>query len=103
MKYATRLRSTRVPYLVLTLFLSVGLYLIPGTLMAQQANVSSLTSKILTDIPGKEGPMITVECPPDGRKPFDLLLAPLGRHGNRHLEPVRDSRGLQSTWEISEE
>jgi len=103
MKYATRLRSTRVPYLVLTLFLSVGLYLIPGTLMAQQANVSSLTSKILTDIPGKEGPMITVECPPDGRKPFDLLLAPLGRHGNRHLEPVHDSRGLQSTWEISEE
>ena len=103
MKYATRLRSTRVQYLVLTLFLSVGLYLIPGTLMAQQANVTSLTSKILTDIPGKEGLMITVEYPPGGWKPFDLPLAPLGRHGNRHLKPVRDSRGLQSTWEISEE
>ena len=82
MKYATRLRSTRVQYLVLTLFLSVGLYLIPGTLMAQQANVTSLTSKILTDIAGKEGLMITVGYPPGGRIPFDLLLAPLGRHGN---------------------
>ena len=71
--------------------------------MAQQANVTPLMSKILTDVPGKEGLMISVEYPPGGRKPFDLLLAPLGRHDNRHLEPVRDSRGLQSTWEISEE
>jgi hypothetical protein len=84
MKHATRLRSIRVQCLVSTRFLSVGLYLIPGTLMAQQANVTPLMSKILTDIPGKEGLMITVEYPPGGRKPFDLLLAPPGRHGKRH-------------------
>ena len=38
-----------------------------------------------------------------GRKPVDLLLSPPERFGNRHLELLRDSRGLKSTWEISEE
>jgi MOSC domain-containing protein YiiM len=36
-------------------------------------------------------------------KRIDLLLAPPGRSGNRHLKMVRDSRGLKSTWETSEE
>src|SRR5208283_1267942 len=36
------------------------------------------------------------------RQPVDLLLAPPERPGNRHLELVRDGRGLRSTWLISE-
>jgi quercetin dioxygenase-like cupin family protein len=45
------------------------LCLIPGTLMAQEARVTSLMSKDLTDFPGKEGLMITVEYPPGGSDP----------------------------------
>ena len=50
--------------------------LITGTLMAQQAEktqqeakVTPLMSKDLTDIPGKEALMITVEYPPGGSDP----------------------------------
>jgi quercetin dioxygenase-like cupin family protein len=45
------------------------LCLVPGTLMAQQAEVTSLMSKDLPDFPGKEGVMITVEYPPGGVDP----------------------------------
>jgi quercetin dioxygenase-like cupin family protein len=38
--------------------------------MAQQAKVTSLLSRDLTDIPGKEGLMITVEYPPGGSDPI---------------------------------
>jgi quercetin dioxygenase-like cupin family protein len=69
-KHATHRRSMRVKYLVLTVFLSVGLCLISGTLMAQQANVTSLMSKVMTDISGKEGLLITVEYPPGGSDPI---------------------------------
>jgi len=44
--------------------------LIAGTLMAQEAKVAPLMSKDLTDIPGKEGLMITVEYPPGGSDPI---------------------------------
>jgi quercetin dioxygenase-like cupin family protein len=43
--------------------------LITGTLMAQEAKVTPVISKDLTDIPGKEGLMITVEYPPGGSDP----------------------------------
>jgi quercetin dioxygenase-like cupin family protein len=66
MKHATHRWSLRIQYLVLTLLLSVGLCLISGTLMAQQAKVTPLMSEVLTDISGKEGLMITVEYPPGG-------------------------------------
>jgi len=56
--------------LVLTLLLSVGLCLISGTLMAQPAKVTDLMSKVLTDISGKEGLMITVEYLPGGSDPI---------------------------------
>jgi quercetin dioxygenase-like cupin family protein len=46
------------------------LCLIPGALMAQQPEVTSLMSKDLTDFPGKEGLMITVEYPPGGSDPI---------------------------------
>ena len=38
--------------------------LISTTLLAQEANVTQLMSKDLTECPGKEGVMITVEYPP---------------------------------------
>jgi quercetin dioxygenase-like cupin family protein len=40
-----------------------------STLMAQKANVTPLISKDLTEFPGKEGLMITVEYPPGSSDP----------------------------------
>ena len=56
----------------------VLLFLIPSTLMAQepaagrapQASVTSLTSKDLPELPGKEVLMITVEYPPGSVDPI---------------------------------
>ena len=57
----------------------VLLFLVPGTLMAQQpsatnqsphASVTPLTSKDLPDFPGKEVLMITVEYPPGSSDPI---------------------------------
>jgi quercetin dioxygenase-like cupin family protein len=44
--------------------------LMTGALMAQEAKVTSLMSKDLTDIPGKEVEMITVEYPPGSADPI---------------------------------
>ena len=44
-------------------------WLSPGWLIAQEAKVTPLLSKDLTDIPGKEGLMITVEYPPGSSDP----------------------------------
>jgi quercetin dioxygenase-like cupin family protein len=46
------------------------LSLITGTLMAQEAKVTSLMSKDLKDFPGKEGLMIAVEYPPGATDPI---------------------------------
>jgi hypothetical protein len=46
----------------------VLVFLITGSLMAQEGRVTQLLSKDLTDLPNKEGLMITVEYPP-GRAP----------------------------------
>src|SRR5438552_4661920 len=43
--------------------------LISGTLLAQEAKVTELMSKELTNLPGKEGLMITVEYPPGAVDP----------------------------------
>lgn len=43
--------------------------LMSGVLAAQEAKVTQLLSKDLTDVPGKEGLMITVEYPPGGSDP----------------------------------
>jgi quercetin dioxygenase-like cupin family protein len=48
----------------------VLLSLITGTLMAQEAKVTSLMSKDLKDFPGKEGLMIAVEYPPGATDPI---------------------------------
>ena len=46
------------------------LSLISGTLLAQEAKVTSLMSKDLKDFPGKEGLMIMVEYPPGATDPI---------------------------------
>jgi len=69
MKQATHRWLPGVQYLVLILFLSVGLSPIGGTLMAQEAKVTSLMSKDLKDFPGKELLMIMVEHVPGGSNP----------------------------------
>jgi quercetin dioxygenase-like cupin family protein len=51
------------PMLVLAFFLT-------STLIAQEAKVTPLLSKDLTEFPGKEGLMITVEYPPGGSDPI---------------------------------
>jgi quercetin dioxygenase-like cupin family protein len=44
--------------------------LMSSTLVAQEAKVSELFSKDLTNLPGKEGLMITVEYPPGSSDPI---------------------------------
>jgi len=44
--------------------------LMSGTLVAQEAKVTQLMSKDLTQFPGKEGVMITVEYPPGSSDPI---------------------------------
>jgi quercetin dioxygenase-like cupin family protein len=44
--------------------------LMSGTLVAQEAKVTELFSKDLTNLPGKEGLMITVEYPPGSSDPI---------------------------------
>jgi quercetin dioxygenase-like cupin family protein len=44
--------------------------LMPGTLVAQAAKVTPLFSKDLTNLPGKEGLMVTVEYPPGSSDPI---------------------------------
>ena len=46
------------------LFLTLAC-LMSSTLLAQEARVTELISKDLTNLPGKEGLMITVDYPPD--------------------------------------
>ena len=70
MKHVTCRRSMSAKHLVLTLFLSVGLSLIAGTVMAQEPKVASLMSKDLPENPGKELLMITVEHAPGGSSPI---------------------------------
>jgi len=44
--------------------------LMSGTLLAQEAKVTDLLSKDLTNLPGKEGMMITVDYPPGSVDPI---------------------------------
>ncbi|HSB44040.1 MAG TPA: cupin domain-containing protein [Nitrospira sp.] len=55
-----------------TKLMLVLLCLMPGTLMAQQptATVTPLMSKDLTEVPGREAVMITVEYPPGSKDPI---------------------------------
>lgn len=53
-----------------TKLMLVLLFLITSTLMAQEPTVTPLMSKDLTDLPGKEVLIITVEYPPGGADPI---------------------------------
>jgi quercetin dioxygenase-like cupin family protein len=55
---------------MLTRLSLVLLCLTTGPLMAQEARVTQLLSKDLTDLPKKEGLIITVEYPPGGSDPM---------------------------------
>jgi len=44
--------------------------LMSGTLVAQEAKVTELFSKVLTNLPGKEGLMVMVEYPPGSTDPI---------------------------------
>ena len=48
----------------------VLLFLIPGTVMAQEAKVRPLMSKDLTELPGKEVVLIKADYPPGGSDPI---------------------------------
>ena len=74
-----------------TLLLAL-LFLLPGTLMAQQpsatnqvpqASVTSLTSKDLPEFPGKEALMITVDYPPAQCACVHLCVGGLDHHAGK--------------------
>ena len=65
-----RPKNERLIMLREKIILVVLLSLITGTLMAQEVKVTSLMSKVMTDVSGKEGLMITVEYPPGGSDPI---------------------------------
>ena len=53
-----------------TKLIVVVAFLATGALVAHEPKVTQVLSKDLTDIPGKEGLMITVEYPPGGSDPI---------------------------------
>jgi quercetin dioxygenase-like cupin family protein len=55
--------------ILLILFLACSMFLVCGPVIAQDAKVTTLMSKPLTDVPGKELLMIMVEYPPGGHDP----------------------------------
>ena len=55
--------------ILLILFLACSMFLVCGPVIAQDAKVTTLMSKLLTDVPGKELLIITVEYPPGGHDP----------------------------------
>lgn len=50
-------------------------FLMPGALLAQEAKVTPLLSKDFTNLPGKEGLMISVEYPPGSSDPIHRHFA----------------------------
>jgi quercetin dioxygenase-like cupin family protein len=61
--------QTKGYFMFTKLILALGC-LMPGTLLAQEAQVTPLMSKDLPDFPGKEGLMITVVYPPGSSDPI---------------------------------
>jgi quercetin dioxygenase-like cupin family protein len=60
----------KVKFMTFTKRILALVCLISGTLVAQEAKVTELLSKDLTNLPGKEGLMITVEYPPGSTDPI---------------------------------
>ena len=55
--------------LIKKIIMVVLLSLISGSVPAQEVKVTSLMSKVMMDVSGREGLMITVEYPPGGSDP----------------------------------
>jgi quercetin dioxygenase-like cupin family protein len=64
------LHSIRGKFMPFTKTILALVCLISSTLIAQEAKVTELMSKDLTNLPGKEGLMITVEYPPGSSDPI---------------------------------
>ena len=62
--------QTKGYFMTLTKLILTLACLMPGTLIAQEAQVTPLMSKDLADLPGKEGLMITVVYPPGSSDPI---------------------------------
>jgi quercetin dioxygenase-like cupin family protein len=60
----------KVNFMTFTKLILALACLTPGALGAQEAKVTELLSKDLTNFPGKEGLMITVEYPPGSSDPI---------------------------------
>src|SRR5438270_9945808 len=60
----------KVNFMTFTKLILALACLMSGTLVAQEAKVTQLMSKDLTEFPGKEGVMITVEYPPGSSDPI---------------------------------
>ena len=56
--------------MTLTKLIAVLAFLATGALVVNEPKVTQVSSKDLTDIPGKEGVMLTVEYPPGGSDPI---------------------------------
>lgn len=65
-----RAKNERLIMLKKKIIMGVLLSLIAGTLMAQEVKVTPLMTKVMTDVSGKEGLLITVEYPPGGSDPI---------------------------------
>lgn len=61
---------TKLKQLAMLLFMACGALVAPLATAAPEAIVASLMTKELTDIPGKEVLMISVEYPPGGADPI---------------------------------
>jgi quercetin dioxygenase-like cupin family protein len=63
-------RFVRPRHIVFILLLSLGLCFKTTTLLAEPKGVTELMSKIMKDVSGKEGLLITVDYPPGGSTPI---------------------------------
>src|SRR4029077_16619816 len=63
-------RSAKGQLMMFTKVILVLACLATGSLVAQEAKVTQIMSKDLTNLPGKEGLMITVEYPPGSSDPI---------------------------------
>jgi len=73
-------------------------YLMSVPLETKEAKVTPLFSKDLTDFPGKEGLMITVEYPPAARTPYiatTRMLSPMCSRA--HRDAVRGGKEVTLT------
>jgi quercetin dioxygenase-like cupin family protein len=68
--WSTSMQERKGQFMKKIKLMMVLLFLSTGTVMAQQAKVTSLMSKDLTEIPGREVLMITVEYAPGGVDPI---------------------------------